>query len=251
MPQTEKNITHSKAYLEQLHSQIERDSDFFPGQRSGEKVKMCIRSHWIREIGISLRFLVLAVIFPAIFIYLLQFFKNGNINWSYIHLFLGGYLAGVWLHVFVEFIKSELTVIIVTSERIVDLTQHGLFNRQISEVSLNRIQEVSGFSSGFIANLFDVGKLEIQSSSIELPLTMKYVKSPNLTSRKILDIQRYASLQRRSSDFGARSNDRLNPRKGENFTPEELKQMRSGKKPQAGFLQRDRGKEEDEDDEVI
>jgi len=251
MPETEKVIAHSKAYLEKLHSQIERDSDFFPGQRDGEKVKMCVRSHWLREIHIFLRFILLAIIFPAIFIYLLEFFETGNINWSYIHLFLGGYLAGVWLHVFVEFIKSELTVIIVTSERVVDLTQHGLFNRQISEVSLNRIQEVSGFSAGFIANLFDVGKLEIQSSSIELPLTMKYVKSPNLTSRKILDIQRYASLQRRSSDFGARSSDRLNSRKGENFTPEELLLMRSGKKPQVGFLQRDKNKEEDEDDEVI
>lgn len=248
MPQTEKIIAHSKAYLDQLHSPIERELDFFPGQRDNEKVKMCVRSHWLREVKILFSFLVLAVVSPDIFLYFLKLFDTGGVNWPDIHLFLIFYLGGVWLYAFVEFIKSELTVIIVTSERVVDLTQSGLFNRQISEVSLNRIQEVTGFTAGFISNFFDVGKLEIQSSSVEIPLVMKYVKSPNLASRKILDIQRFAAFQRRTSDFGARSNDRLNPRKGENFTRNDLLKMRGGKKNSETFLHRDWNKEEDEED---
>jgi hypothetical protein len=252
MPETEKVIAHSKNHLDKLHAYIERESDFFPGQRDNEKVQMCVRSHWLREMRILLSFIVLAVIFPIVALYFLHLFDFGGINWSFIHLFLGFYLAGVWLYAFVEFIKSELTAIIVTNERIVDLTQTSLFNRQLSEISLNRIQEVTGFATGLIQNFFDVGKLEIQSSSVEIPLTMLYVKSPHLTSRKILDIQRIAAFQRRTSDFGARTSDRLNPRKGENYTKEELLRMRNAKKDsQEGFLNRDWSKEHDEDEDII
>jgi uncharacterized membrane protein YdbT with pleckstrin-like domain len=227
----EKAIPHSKTHLEKLHSHSGKELDFFPGQRSNEKVKMCIRSNWLREAGIFIRFIVLAVISPMFLVIFLNFFSFGEINWSFIYLALILYLMGVWLYTFIEFIKNDLTVIMVTNERIVDFTQTSLFFRKISEIGLSRIQEVTGYTTGFISNFLNVGKLEIQTAGTDIPLMMRYVKSPNLTSRKILDIQRFASLQRRSSDFAEkREGDNIQPREGEGFTPEDLREMR-GKKP--------------------
>ena len=84
----------------------------------------------------------------------------------------------------------------------------------------------------------------VQTAGTEIPLTMRYVKSPNFTAQKILDIQQQASLRRRSSDFGKRSVDRLISREGENYTQEELAAMRKEKRGSKPHIQRDLNQDE-------
>lgn len=209
------NSVPQRTELEKLHASVHRTTDLFPGQLDTEVVQLLVRPHWIREVLIFLRFFLLAVVVPIIFLYFLSLFRTGEGSLSIINLLLFTYLLFVWLFTFIEYEKNELTVLVVTNERVVDVDQLSLFKRQVSEANLTRIQEVSGFVHGMLGTFFDIGKLEIQTAGTDLPLVTHYVKSPNLTARKILDIQRELG-----GDFTERR------RTGEKFSQDKLRKMR-------------------------
>ena len=220
------SISRHHKKLVKLHTKIYRKTNFFPGQREGEEVRLCIRTHWLREMQILGRFLLLAVAAPCGIFYLISLINLPSLVQLILNLFLTLYLLFAWLLTFIEFIKSEMTFLVATNERIVDITRNSLFDRQMSEANLDKIQEASGFTRGILGTLIDIGKLEILTAGSETPFVMRFVKSPQLTARKILDIQKSSQQRRRASDFGRRKDDQLRSRKGEKISQEELKKMR-------------------------
>jgi len=216
---------HSRR-LAKLHSHISRKTNFFPGQRVNEEVKLCIRTHWLRGVTILAQFLLIGFVIPVIILFLLSFVKISGNLFDYSILALSIYLLFIWLFTFVEFLKSELTVVVVTSERVVNIVRVNLFDQQISETNLDRIQEITGSIHGFLGTFLDLGKLEIQTAGSDLPLVMNFVKSPQLTARKILDTQKMGQNRRRAGDFGRRKDDKMTARSGENLPVEKLKEMR-------------------------
>jgi hypothetical protein len=222
--------------LEKLHARIHKESNFFPGQRDSEVLKLCVRTHWSRELGIFLKFLALAVVAPLIFIVLLTLIRLNSDYWIPVNLALTLYLLFAWLFTFIEFQKNEFTVLLVTDERLIDITQKTIFNQQVSETALNRIQEVMGFTKGIMGAFLDVGKLEVQTAGSDIPLIMPFVKAPHLTARKILDIQKMGSGKRRASDAsGRREGDEVRMREGETLSKEEILALR-GKKTSSNPL---------------
>ena len=187
--------------IAKLHTKIHRKKDFFPGQRKNEEVQLCIRIHWLRRARIFISFFILGILLPGSIFYLLSFLKLQQQIWFTINIIAFIYLLFAWLLVFVEFIKSEFTILVVTNERVADIAQIGLFERQISETNLDRIQEISGFRIGIIGTILDIGRLEIQTAGTDVPFIMQFVKSPHLTARKILDIQKNNQQRKRTSDL--------------------------------------------------
>ena len=216
---------HAKQ-LASLHSNIRRKKNFFPGQRESENVELCIRTHWVREALVFGRFLLIGVIIPGGIFFAFSFIRAPDQFFDYAILILSVYLLFVWLFTFVEFLKAELTLVVVTNERIVDITQASLFDQQITETNLDRIQEVAGYTHGFMGTFLDLGKLEVQTAGSDVALIMNYVKSPQMTARKILDIQRMGQNRRRTNDMARRKDDEIVSRAGENFSAEEIKKMR-------------------------
>ncbi len=221
------SITRNHKKLPKLHTRIYRKTNFFPGQRDSEEVKLCIRTHWVQRAKILLGFLLMGILLPGVILYSLSFVNLPQKIWMILNLTAIVYFIMVWLLTFIEFIKSEMTLLVTTNERIADIIQASLFDRQISETSLDRVQEVSGFTHGILRTFFDVGRLEISTAGSDIPIIIRFVKSPQLTARKILDIQRESQQRRRVSDFGKRKSDQLKTRKNEQFSQEELKEMRS------------------------
>lgn len=217
--------------LEKLHARVYREADFFPGQRPSERVQLCVRTHWLQRTRIFLVFLVVGILLPAVIFYLLREVGLPKNAWLIFKMIVIFYLLLAWLVTFIEFIKSEFTVVVVTNERVVDIIQKSIFDRIIAETNLDRIQEVAGNTSGFWRTFFDIGKLEIQTAGSDLPLLMSFVKSPHLTARKILDIQRVSYQRRRTGDFGKRSGDQPQARAGEDFSTDELQKMRDQSPP--------------------
>ncbi len=221
-----KNIVADHDSIAKLHSKIERRKDFFPGQRKNEELQLCVRQHWILEVWLFLRFFLVAVFAVIVIFYFEAIVGSSNIIDSILGLSLIFGLLFGWLMFFVGFIKIKLTVLVATNERVVDITQASLFDQQISETSLDRIQEVTGFTHGFWRAFFGIGRLEIQTAGSDTPIQMRFVKAPQFTARKILDIQKASHQRRRLTDYGQRKTDQLASREGESFSQEELKKMR-------------------------
>lgn len=227
----ESNMPESQAQLEKLHAEFEQRTNFFPGQRPTEKVQLYIRTHWLQRAKIFSFFVLLGVLLPGGIFYFLMLANLPAKVWLIFELVETFYFLFAWLLTFIEFMKSDFTVVVVTNERVVDIAQKSAFDRQITETNLDRIQEVSGQIHGIWLNFFDIGQVEVQTAGSDVPLLMNFVKSPQLTARKILDIQRASQNRRRMSDTEKRSNDQVQKRAGENFSPEELRKMRGGSEP--------------------
>jgi hypothetical protein len=194
------NRAHQKSTLQELHQHVHKNK-LFEGQRDQENIQMMIRRHWVAEVRIFLRFLVLGVVIPGVIVLILSYISHFSAHfWNILYAGVIFYLLFIWLHTFIEFLKNELSVLVVTSERLVDMIQASLFVRQVSEANLNRIQDVIGFTSGITGTFLDVGKLEIQTASRDVSLTIDWIKYPHLTARKILDVQRESLQRRRVSD---------------------------------------------------
>ncbi|MFH0834097.1 MAG: hypothetical protein V2A63_01760 [Patescibacteria group bacterium] len=212
--------------IEKLHVHTHQKKNFFPGQRESEEVQLSIRMHWLQRARIFMWFLILGVASPGIIFIFFEYVRLPENYQIVLNLVIIFYFLMAWLLTLIEFIKSEFTIVVVTNERVVDITQKSIFDWQIAETNLDRIQEVGGQTHGFWLTFFNVGQLEIQTAGSDIPLLMNFVKSPQMTARKILDVQKASQSRRRTSDFGKRESDQVQRRAGENFAEEELRQMR-------------------------
>lgn len=79
---------------------------------------------------------------------------------------LGGslYLLIVWILLFQDWIDYYLDAIILTNERIVHVEQKGVFNREVSQLALDRIQDVTIETKGILSTLFGYGTITIESA---------------------------------------------------------------------------------------
>ncbi len=66
--------------------------------------------------------------------------------------------------VFMQWVSYYYDILIVTDKEVLDIKQIGLFDRQITEISLLRIQDVSAQVNGFWPTLFNYGDVVAESA---------------------------------------------------------------------------------------
>lgn len=144
----------------------------FPNQRNDEKIFVVTRQHYIHFIQ-NFALIFFMILLP--FILMAMLFRSSQIgntlNSLYLKDFL--YLAGClyFLTALNFFMSNWITyyynILIVTDERLVEIRQDGLFNRNINELSFERVQDVSCHTKGFWSTLFNAGNIEIQTSGAQ------------------------------------------------------------------------------------
>jgi hypothetical protein len=100
-----------------------------------------------------------------------------------------------WLILFVVWIDYYLDVWIVTTKRIVNIEQVGLFNRQISELEHSKIQDVTSEVKGFLPTFFQYGYVYVQTAAEKARFTFKQIPDPVWVRNIIMQLQKYAELQ--------------------------------------------------------
>ncbi|HSX42406.1 MAG TPA: PH domain-containing protein [Candidatus Saccharimonadales bacterium] len=116
---------------------------------------------------------------------------------SSFYLFLLTFLFGAWLEYYYD-------VIFITNERIINVAQLGLLSREVSELGLAQIEDVSARMEGFFQSLFNYGLLVIEtagegtSDNENHPglggyFTIKDVPDPNRLARLVIELHRGAS----------------------------------------------------------
>lgn len=100
-------------------------------------------------------------------------------------LFVSIYYLYVWLFAFTSFVDYYLDVWLVTSERIVNIEQQGLFARTVSEQDLHRVQDVTSEVKGFFPTTLDFGTVYIQTAGEKQRFVFKQIPQPYRVVRKI------------------------------------------------------------------
>ncbi|MCX6739873.1 MAG: PH domain-containing protein [Candidatus Parcubacteria bacterium] len=71
------------------------------------------------------------------------------------------FIALFFLNAFIDY---YLDVWIVTDRRIINIEQRGLFNREIAEHTLERVQDVSALQKGIFQTFFSYGDVHVQTA---------------------------------------------------------------------------------------
>lgn len=149
----------------------------FEGQRSDEQLLFVFRRHII-----SMRKGFYLLMIPVVVTSIPPLIWQSNLE-----LFLlpiGGLLIGLILF-FYHFILWYFTVYIVTDQRIRQVTQKGLFGKDVIELRLSKIQNISYNIPGFTGEIFKFGTIVIQTFVGDL--VIHQVEHPNEIYNKLQD----------------------------------------------------------------
>lgn len=149
----------------------------FEGQRPGEEILFVFRRHIIamrKGFWLLLIPLVITAIPPLIWQDNLELFL----------LPVAGLTLGLMLF-FYHWMMWYFTVYLVTNQRIRQITQRGFFGKDVVELRLSKIQNISYNIPGFTGEVFGFGTIVIQTFVGDL--VIRYVEHPEKTYNKLQD----------------------------------------------------------------
>lgn len=159
---------------------------------SDEHIILEVRKHWIVFIGYGIQ-LIFSAIFPIVLLFLAKkFFPQvldiavaGNIN-ALMFFVYSIWLMFLWLSFFINWTKYYLDVWYVTEKRIIAVDQRGIFNRGISNLRFDKIQDVTIDVKGFVATLLNYGNVKVQTAGEDNFEFSMYVVSNPENVRKVI-----------------------------------------------------------------
>lgn len=162
----------------------------FPGQQNDEVIELVVREHWfflvVRLLVVVLLFILLVAaqaygpsIVPSLF--------TGTAA-KVVSLFGQIYLMILVFGVFLIWVFYYLNMQIITNLRIVDVDQHSLFSRSISELHIDKIEDVTSDSHGPFAVIFGYGNVYVQTAGTVDRFEFDRVPVPERIVKIILDL---------------------------------------------------------------
>ncbi len=159
----------------------------FEGRKEGEEIILFLHKHWY-TLGNKIIGLLLAALIPFVVVilagqYLIQFQAMA------VFAFLWAlYYLALWFIFFYILTIYNLNSWIVTNLRIIDRQQHGLFNQEVSELSLINIQDVSFSMDGAIATMMNYGRIDVQTAGKENKFCFSQIPDPQNVKDEIMKI---------------------------------------------------------------
>ena len=166
-----------------------------PDQHVGEEVVFHLRRHWFVFFKIFLFFALLTLI-PGVLYYLINtnlpaIIESDIGQPALLVLFLSYYLL-LLIFIFTTWTETYLDVWTITTERIINREQNGLFNRVVSELDLRRVQDVTAEQKGFFPTIFYYGDVYIQSAGVKERFVFEQIPQPYKIAKMIQQLDERA-----------------------------------------------------------
>lgn len=162
----------------------------FPSQQADETIYLVVREHWVY---LTLKILVWVFFAAALILfnrlghnYLPNLYEGsfGPITL----LFTQVYTLFLTLALFVIFVIYYLNIQIITNLRIVDIDQIGLFSHTVSELHIDKIEDVTSQTNGVLGTIFDYGDVYVQTAGTVDRFEFCNVPNPAGIEKIILDL---------------------------------------------------------------
>jgi hypothetical protein len=175
------------------------DLQHLPNALPNEKVIMFMRRNWTTPFGIFI-FMFFSLAIPLVGFVI--FYDQIN-NWlttpfigHVLILVITAYILAIWLFTFLEFTDYYLDVWIVTTERIINIEQKGLFTRVASELHLSMVEDTTSEVKGIIHTFLNYGNVFIQTAGERTRFIFKDVPNPEMVKERVVKL---------TEDYKARS----------------------------------------------
>ncbi|HMO78635.1 MAG TPA: PH domain-containing protein [Candidatus Paceibacterota bacterium] len=156
-----------------------------------EHVVFEVRKHWFTftlEITL-LAFLAILPFFIIAIIKILPFdfsisATGGNIFYFYIFSYFA-WTSILWIFGFLFWTDYYLDTWIITTKKLIDVEQHGLFRREISIIQLDKIQDVKSEIRGIVPTIMNYGDIHVQSAGQQKEFLIHNVPKPDQIRQKL------------------------------------------------------------------
>ena len=154
--------------------------EYFPGQKPDEEIKAIVRPHWLNLLGAILATILAAVLPIAIIVAgnALEGPSLGGTTQAIVTAMLGVYYLALITYFFVRWLAVYLDVGVITDQRVVDVDQRSLFNRNVAELDSKMVQDISSDKSGLLQTIFDFGDVVIQTAGERPNFTLEGAPHP-------------------------------------------------------------------------
>lgn len=164
---------------------------YFESQQEDEEIILLIRRHYIALLPIiAISALVYIIGLLALFILpvAVPALVSGFAYHIYVLLVSVLFLFNT-IFLFNNWVLQYLHVAVLTSEHFVEINQTGLFSRKISEMALEKVQDVSASQKGLVHTMFNLGVVEVQTAGEAPNFVIQFVPDPNGVSQKIMETE--------------------------------------------------------------
>jgi uncharacterized membrane protein YdbT with pleckstrin-like domain len=146
--------------------------------RQDETIQLVIRRHWMSLVYTGLyifaMFWVASIGYMSYIYSWLQRVLPGTFFW----ILLIAYFMIFSLFIYVYWVDNELDFYIITSERVIGVEQLSFLNRTVRECSIEKVQEVNGFTRWLLENLLNFGTVTIRTASETSEFKMELAPMP-------------------------------------------------------------------------
>ncbi|MES2213635.1 MAG: PH domain-containing protein [Patescibacteria group bacterium] len=153
----------------------------------GEHVLIEVRKHWflfaIQAFGLLIGGFAPFIFLTAVNVFIPELVHSillpGNTSALFL-FFYSLWLLFLWISFFVEWTKYYLDVWYVTEKRIIDVQQKRIFDREISNIRFDKVEDITVEIAGFLSTYLDFGTIKVQTAGeIDSDFTMTMVRNPN------------------------------------------------------------------------
>lgn len=170
--------------------------DFIPefiGQRDNEVVEIILFKHWYFvavPIVKALSILVLTFVIPF-WLKIIPWIFSYGLTTAVYYLWMV-FWVGYMVYQYLSWYRDRF---IVTNQRIVDIDQRGMFNRQVSECELDKIQNLTHSVKGVFATMLNFGTIIVQSSGAH-DLSLNHIADPAGVQEEITKLIKLTTSQK-------------------------------------------------------
>lgn len=87
---------------------------------------------------------------------------------------------------------------VITTDSITQVSQTSLFSRQVSQLSMDNLEDVTVDQNGILPHLFNFGTLKVESAGERSKFVFPYCPNPNRIARQILEVHESFLEERRN-----------------------------------------------------
>lgn len=142
-----------------------------PNRKPGEEVVIHLRRHWLVFLMTALIYVGMALLLPVVALAASWLGIDFALILSYdvigpgLTVLIASYYLLLIVFALTAWTENYLDTWTITTERIINSEQNGLFNRVVSELDLSDIQDVTGEEVGFLPTMFHYGHVYIQTAA--------------------------------------------------------------------------------------
>lgn len=159
---------------------------------ANEQIIQIVHRNWFYLLQQFFLVLVIFMFFMGGFIFVPVFFPDflEGVDSSLVLFAKSFFMLSVWIYCFLVWIDYYFDVWIITSDRIINVEQKGLFTRRVSELRYQKIQDVTTEVVGFLPTIINYGDVRVQTAAEEREFIFRTVSDPYGIKNTIMSLQK-------------------------------------------------------------